>query len=198
MASHPRKRSPKARKELKDPTLQVAEPNGVTPESAPPERARKARDETPAQEENSIRARRARIRATPREEGKPKPTEVPRTAPAPDSRAVPEHMSARYIKVGQQVPLSERRSRVLGPRPGIIDSIGEYRGHPRSHCHCQGAGLERRSLLRGTERFRKEAWQQAKLAGLAVRGYRPSELERAQLARLHRPRARCRPRCAID
>jgi len=38
--------------------------------------------------------------------------------------------------------------------------------------------------LRGTDRFRKEAWQQAKLAGLAVRGYRPSELERAQLAPL--------------
>jgi hypothetical protein len=112
MASHPRKRSPKARKALKDPTLQVAEPNGLTPESAPPERARKAHDATAAQEENSIRARRARLRATPREEGKPKPTEVPRAAPAPNSR--------------QQVPLSERRSRVLGPRPWIVDSIGEY------------------------------------------------------------------------
>jgi hypothetical protein len=38
--------------------------------------------------------------------------------------------------------------------------------------------------LSGTERFRKEAWQQAQLAGLSVRGYRPSELERAQLVRL--------------
>src|SRR5882672_5862189 len=38
--------------------------------------------------------------------------------------------------------------------------------------------------IRGTERFRKEAWQQANLARLTVRGYRPSELERAQLARL--------------
>ena len=37
--------------------------------------------------------------------------------------------------------------------------------------------------LGGTERFRKEAWQQANLEGLSVRGYRPSELERAQLVR---------------
>jgi len=35
----------------------------------------------------------------------------------------------------------------------------------------------------GTERFRQEAWSQARLAGLAVRGYRPSAAERANLAR---------------
>jgi hypothetical protein len=37
--------------------------------------------------------------------------------------------------------------------------------------------------LRGTVEFRAEAWKQAQLAGIAVRGYRPSELERAQVAR---------------
>ena len=35
----------------------------------------------------------------------------------------------------------------------------------------------------GTERFRQEAWRQARLAGLGVRGYRPSEAEQAQLVR---------------
>lgn len=35
----------------------------------------------------------------------------------------------------------------------------------------------------GTERFRQEAWRQARIAGLAVRGYRPKEAERAQLIR---------------
>ena len=35
----------------------------------------------------------------------------------------------------------------------------------------------------GTERFRQEAWRQARIAGLAVRGYRPSEVEQAQLIR---------------
>ena len=37
--------------------------------------------------------------------------------------------------------------------------------------------------VRGTERFRKEAWFAAQLAGLDVRGYRPSEFEHGRLAR---------------
>jgi len=35
----------------------------------------------------------------------------------------------------------------------------------------------------GTERFRQEAWRQARMAGLSVRGYRPSDPEQAQLIR---------------
>jgi hypothetical protein len=35
----------------------------------------------------------------------------------------------------------------------------------------------------GTERFRQEAWRQARLAGLEVKGYRPSDEQRAQLVR---------------
>jgi len=33
----------------------------------------------------------------------------------------------------------------------------------------------------GTERFRQEAWREARLSGLAVRGYRPTDAERAAL-----------------
>ena len=35
----------------------------------------------------------------------------------------------------------------------------------------------------GTERFREEAWRQARLAGLAVRGFRPTDEQQAQLIR---------------
>ena len=38
--------------------------------------------------------------------------------------------------------------------------------------------------LSGTVRFRAEAWQQSRLAGLAVRGYQATELEQAQLVRV--------------
>src|SRR5271163_4279973 len=95
------KQTPKARKELQDPTLQAAEPNRITPESAPPERARKARHEA-APFENTIRARRTRIRGTPRENAKPSPPEEPNTVPGSDPRAVPEHVAARYVKVGNE------------------------------------------------------------------------------------------------
>jgi hypothetical protein len=38
-------------------------------------------------------------------------------------------------------------------------------------------------MVSGTERFRQEAWRQGRIAGLAVRGYRPTDLEQAQLIR---------------
>ncbi|EQD63380.1 hypothetical protein B2A_02375 [mine drainage metagenome] len=37
--------------------------------------------------------------------------------------------------------------------------------------------------VRGTERFRKDAWLAARLAGLKVRGFRPTEFEQAHLVR---------------
>jgi hypothetical protein len=51
--------------------------------------------------------------------------------------------------------------------------------------------------VRGTERFRREAWIAARVVGLEVRGYRPSEFERAHLARtLARGRAGVAPDAA--
>ncbi len=76
MASPHRQRTPKARKELQDAALQVAEPMGVTLESAPPDRHRMSREETAAHERNSIRARRARMRSRPREDATPKPRDL--------------------------------------------------------------------------------------------------------------------------
>jgi hypothetical protein len=70
MASHRRQRTPKARKEFQDPALQGAEPIGVTPEPAPPDRHRKSGDETAARARSSIRARRTRVPSTPQEDAK--------------------------------------------------------------------------------------------------------------------------------
>src|SRR3984957_3317011 len=175
-----RKHTPKARKELKDPTLQA--PNGITAGSAPSDVARKARDEATTFE-NTIRARRARIRGTPRGDAKSTPKEGLATVSESDPRAVPEHITARYIKVGNEyhfpngdLAFADRGARLstrLENTEVIRDlvTIAKERGWSEI-------------AITGTERFRKEAWQQAKLSGLAVRGYRPSDLERAQLARL--------------
>jgi hypothetical protein len=70
MASHRRERTPKARKESLDPVLQVAEPIRATLESAPPDTDRKSGDETAVHERSSIRARRARVASTLREDAK--------------------------------------------------------------------------------------------------------------------------------
>src|ERR1700722_10000772 len=177
-----RKHTPKAGKELEDPTLQAVEPSGITAGSAPPDRARKARDDATTFE-NTIRARRARIRDMPRQDAKSRPSEGPVTVSEAPPRAVPEHISARYIKVGNKyhfpngdLAFADRGARLstrLENTEVIRDlvTIAKERGWSEI-------------AITGTERFRKEAWQQAKLSGLSVRGYRPSDLERAQLARL--------------
>jgi hypothetical protein len=70
MASHRRERTPKAREEPQNRALQVAEPIGAALESALPDRHRMSREETAAHERNSIRARVAPVRSTPREDAK--------------------------------------------------------------------------------------------------------------------------------
>jgi hypothetical protein len=176
------KHTPKTRRELQDPTLQAAAPKGATAELAPSDTARKAREEATTFE-NTIRARRARIRGTPREDAKPTPPEEPSTVSGSDPREVPEHISARYVKVGNKyhfpngdLAFADRGAR-LSTRLENTEVIRDLVAIAKERGWTEIA-------IRGTERFRKEAWQQAKLSGLAVRGYRPSDLERAQLARL--------------
>jgi Large polyvalent protein-associated domain 7 len=160
-----------------------AEQNSVTPESTSADRSRKVRSEAAAQDENTIRARRARSRSQSTEDPAPKsPTERP-GAPDADSRAVPGHINARYIKVGNKYHFTNGdlafadRGRGLSTRLENTEVIRDLIAIAKERSWNEIA-------LGGTERFRKEAWQQANLAGLTVRGYRPSELERAQLVRL--------------
>jgi hypothetical protein len=49
----------------------------------------------------------------------------------------------------------------------------------------------------GTERFKEEAWRQARLAGLNVRGFRPSDEQQAQLVRAL-GRSLARPAAQVD
>ena len=104
-------------------------------------------------------------------------------AATPESRAVPEHIHVRYIQVGNKYhfpngdPAFADRGRGLTTRLENTEVIRDLIAIAKERGWNDIA-------LKGTERFRKEAWQQANLAGLSVRGYRPSELERAQLVRL--------------
>ena len=71
--------------------------------------------------------------------------------------------------------VSARRTTTRSVDPGVIRDILEL--------EAARAGTER-LRVRGSVEFRAEAWKQAQLAGIEVRGYRPSELERAQVARV--------------
>src|SRR6266853_2690172 len=101
MASYPDQPKKLSRtKQARGPQVARDEQNSVTPESTSADRSRNVRSEAAAQDENTIRARRARSRSQSTEDPAPKsPTERP-GAPDTDSRAVPGHINARYIKVG--------------------------------------------------------------------------------------------------
>src|SRR5277367_2505096 len=180
MASHPKE--PKPQKTDAGPAGPRGEMNSIKPDSRADERSGTT-EGTLEEEENTIRAVRARIRSAPGPGAKPNSPEAPESAPPTYSRAVPEHINARYIQVGRQyhftngdLAFKDRGSRLstrLENTEVIRDlvAIAQERGWNDI-------------ALSGTERFRKEAWREAQLAGLSVRGYRPSELERAQLVRL--------------
>ena len=145
----------------------------------PAKRGRKAA----AEPENSIRPSPVRTKS-PRESGKKAEAPAEQATPVDtDSQAVPDHVRHRYIQVGSKYhfPDGEPAFRDRGSRLTTrsenaqvvrdLIAIAEERGW-------------KSVTVSGTDRFRKEAWQQARLAGLSVRGYRASDVEQAQLARL--------------
>lgn len=97
-------------------------------------------------------------------------------------RLIPDHIRKRFIQVGHRYHFSDgahaftdRGARLVTPSENTevvksLIAIAEARGWQAI-------------TISGTERFRKEAWAEATAVGLKVRGYSPSEFERAHLAR---------------
>lgn len=143
----------------------------VSRETTPPKQPRRSG--------NTIQADRSRSTET-----SPPPADLPAAAgEAAESSAVPEHIRQRFIQVGNRYyfPNGDKAFRDRG---GRLSTQLENTEVIRSLLEIAQARGWQRITVTGSERFRKEAWQQAKLAGLAVRGYRPSEVERAQLVRM--------------
>ena len=111
--------------------------------------------------------------------------DVPNRSAERGVHALPEAVKARYLKVGDDYHFvngrlafrdaGERLSTPLENSEVIRDlmAIAQERGW-------------KQIMLSGSARFRSEAYQQARLAGLDVPGYTPDETERQQLA--HRMR----------
>jgi hypothetical protein len=150
--------------------------------SAGPEKSRKNRAEVGALDENTIRERRAKTKESIPADATAKASDEPSGPPKTDSRAIPEHIQARYIQVGNQFHFNNGdlafadRGRHLSTRLENSEVIRDLISIAKERGWNEIA-------LKGSERFRKEAWQQANLAGLAVRGYAASDLERTQLVR---------------
>jgi Large polyvalent protein-associated domain 7 len=126
--------------------------------------------------------------AEPAAEAKAVPPDPPANAPhkslegKTDPWTVPQSVRDRFIRDGRRFyfPDGEPAFKDLGRRlttksenTAVVGSLIEI---------AQSRGWDEITVS-GTERFRQEAWRQARLAGLTVRGYKPSAIERAQLVR---------------
>jgi putative DNA primase/helicase len=139
---------------------------------------------------NSIRPSRQRARTAPkpaesRESAEPESTRDrargSRT-PGTSEHLVPDHIRKRFVQVGHRYYFSDgahaftdRGARLVTPSENMevvksLIAIAEARGW-------------KDITVSGSERFRKEAWGAASALGLKVRGYTPTEFERALFAR---------------
>jgi len=103
-------------------------------------------------------------------------------AKAAPQHAVPEEVRRRFVQVRNRYhfPDGERAFTDHGTR---LTTSSENTQVIRSLVQIAEARGWSEVTVRGTERFRKEAWFAARLAGLDVRGYRPSEFEQGHLVR---------------
>jgi len=190
-----------------DPAIQRPREEGTDEGQGPKRGSRSPRQESsprrPGAEqesaENSIRPSRRRRRAadslaseqlnthSPREED---PQQKPLFTKAPESPGkaesdpwtVPQSVRDRFIQAGHRFhfPDGAPAFRDLGRR---LISVSENTEVIHSLIQIAESRGWTQITVTGTQQFRQEAWRQASLAGLSVRGYRPTEVERIQLAR---------------
>jgi hypothetical protein len=97
-------------------------------------------------------------------------------------RLVPEHVRKRFVQVGKHYYFADG-ARAFSDRGGRLTTPSENTEVIRSLVVIAEARGWREITVRGTERFRKEAWFAARLAGLEVQGSRPTEFDQAHLVR---------------
>jgi hypothetical protein len=168
-----------------DPTLKTPV---LSPQSAADKRpARVLRPGSPIPvERNSIRPapRRKRSVMKPQvsqEFDSPKSARAASTLPTSE-RLIPDHIRKRFVRVGHRYYFSDgaqaftdRGARLITQSENVeviksLIGIAEARGWGEI-------------AVKGSGRFRKEAWAAGSAVGLKVRGYSPTEFERAHLAR---------------
>jgi hypothetical protein len=143
--------------------------------------------------ENAIQAtRRKRVRPT----ANPLPSENLEGATLPSKPAagpgsstkdsdpwtVPESVRNRFVQDGHRFFFSDGKTAFRDQGRRLVTS-SENRVVVQSLVEIAQSRGWSEVTVTGTDRFRQESWHQARLAGLRVRGHRPTEEEQAQLVR---------------
>jgi len=111
--------------------------------------------------------------------------EAERSRPPPKtaaSHAVPEEIAKRFVQVKNKFYFPDG-ARAFTDRGNRITTMSENTEVVRSLIEIAKARSWQEITVRGTERFRKEVWTAASVAGLEVRGYKPTEFEQSHLVR---------------
>ena len=113
----------------------------------------------------------------------------PQSAPASETRAgtkrsdsVPEEVKRRFVEVKNKYYFPDG-ARAFTDRGTRLTTPSENTEVVKSLVEIARARGWTEVTVRGTERFRKEAWVSARLAGIEVRGYTPTEFEQGHLVR---------------
>jgi putative DNA primase/helicase len=130
--------------------------------------------------ENSIRPAKSRRKETTRPVEEPKRPAKP--ARASVTEPVPEDVRKRFVQVKNRYYFPDG-ARAFTDRGDRLTTPSENTEVVRSLIAIAKAREWNEITVRGTDRFRKEAWLAGRIAGLEVRGYRPIELEQAHLVR---------------
>jgi len=119
------------------------------------------------------------VRASERRRSPPSAEHASTVASA---NAVPETIAKRFIQVKNRYYFPDG-TRAFTDRGSRLTTPSENTEVVRSLVRIAQARGWHEITLRGSERFRQEAWVQASLVGLQVRGYTPSEVEQARVVR---------------
>jgi hypothetical protein len=132
---------------------------------------------------NSIRPTLRRSRSAPSvEDTGANRARVAAPETAKDRYAVPDEIKRRFVQVGNKYHFPDG-ARAFTDHGNRLTSPSENSEVIRSLISIAQARGWTDITLSGTERFRQEAWFAARLAGLDVRGYSPTEFEQGRLVR---------------
>jgi|HubBroStandDraft_1064217.scaffolds.fasta_scaffold48540_2 hypothetical protein len=101
---------------------------------------------------------------------------------AASANAIPEAVAKRFVQVRSTFYFPDG-ARAFTDRGNRLTTPSENTEVVRSLILIAKAREWNEITVGGTERFRREAWFAARLAGLEVRGYQPTEVEQAHLVR---------------
>ena len=106
----------------------------------------------------------------------------PQSAASKPAHAVPDEVRRRFVQVKNRYYFPDG-ARAFTDRGTRLTTPSENTEVVRSLILIAEARGWSEVTVRGTERFRREAWLAAKMTGIEVRGYKPTEFERARVVR---------------